>query len=308
LEYDFYTTDVFTNTAFEGAQIAVIPNALGLDNNLMQKVANEFNLSETVFVFPSDQKSVTHRMKIFSPSGEVEFAGHPIIATAFVLVSIGEISLNTNHTKFVLEQNNGPITVNVSEEKNKPLLIQFTLNPESIVDRFVPREHEIADFLSLNINDIETKKYQAMMVSCGFPYMIIPLNSYEAVREAKFNYGAWSQTIAPSSSAQEILLFSNRTTNVSSDFHGRLVGPSIGIHEDPPIGSSVPAFASYLCSQESVRTGTYTFAIDRGTESNRRSLIHIEMDNKLNRHLTIRVGGEAVMVSKGKMNIPVTAV
>ncbi len=210
------------------------------------------------------------------------------------------------HTEFVLEQNNGPITVNVSEEKNKPLLVQFTLNPGSIVDRFVPRDQEIADFLCLDIKDIETKKYQAMMVSCGFPYLIIPLRSYDAVRKTKFNYRSWSQTIAPSSSAQEILLFSSQTANVSSDFHGRLVGPSIGIQDDTPIGSSIPAFASYLCAQESVRTGTYTFAIDRGTESNRRSLLHIEMDNKSNRRLTIRVGGEAVMVSQGKMSIPVT--
>ncbi len=89
MEYDFYTADVFTNTAFEGAQIAVIPNAKGLGNDLMQKIANEFNLSETIFVFPSDKKSATRRMKIFSPSGEIDFAGHPIIATAFVLVSIG---------------------------------------------------------------------------------------------------------------------------------------------------------------------------------------------------------------------------
>ena len=167
MEYDFYTADVFTNTAFEGAQIAVIPHAIGLKNGLMQRIANEFNLSETVFVFPSNKKSATHRMKIFSSSGEIDFAGHPIIATAFVLVSIGEISLSAGHTEFVLEQNNGPITVNVSEEKDKPLLTQFTLNPESIVDRFVPRDQEIADFLSLDIKDIETKKYQAMMVSCS---------------------------------------------------------------------------------------------------------------------------------------------
>ena len=90
MEYDFYTADVFTNTAFEGAQIAVIPNAVGLDHSLMQKIANEFNLSETIFVFSCGEKSAILRMKIFSPSGEIDFAGHPIIATAFILVSIGE--------------------------------------------------------------------------------------------------------------------------------------------------------------------------------------------------------------------------
>lgn len=304
MEYQFFTADVFTNCAFEGAQIAVIPNAGGLNADVMQNIANEFNLSETVFVLPLNGKPNERRMKIFSPSGEIDFAGHPIIATAHILIMTGEIPLTGKHTQIILEQNTGPIKVDITEESGKPVLIQFSHKPVPVIDRFVPREQEIADFLGLKVQNIETKKYQPMMVSCGFPYLIVPLTSYDAVRSAKFNYVDWSQTIAPSTSAQEILLFSNQTANQTSDFHGRLVGPNIGIREDPPIGSSMPAFTSYLCADESFRPGTYTFAIDRGTKNNRRSLLHLEMDNKGKNQLDIRVGGQAVLILQGKMNVP----
>ncbi len=305
MEYQFHTVDVFTDQIFEGAQIAVFLNAEGLDEEQMQRVANEFNLSETVFVFPVTGQSTRFGMRIFSPIKEIEFAGHPIIATAFALATTGVIELTQEHTPIILEQKSGDIFVSISQEGAKPILIQFGLKPEAIVDLYVPNDQEIADFLSLTTEDIESKKYQPMMVSCGFPYLIIPLRTWAAVRKAKFNYQTWSHSTAPSISAQEILLFSNRTANTASDFHGRLVGPDIGIRDDPPIGSAMPAFTSYLCAHEQVATGTYTFSIDRGDVGHRRSLLHIEMDNKGRNQLEIRVGGSAVLVSSGTMNVPV---
>lgn len=304
MEYPFHTVDVFTDRIFEGAQIAVFPNANGLDGDQMQRVANEFNLSETVFVFPVTDCGTRFRMRIFSPLKEIDFAGHPIIATAFALATTGVIELIQEHTPIVLEQKSGEIFANITQKDAKPVLVQFSLKPEAIVDHYVPSDQEIADFLSLTTKDIESKKYQPMMVSCGFPYLIVPLRTWAAVRKAKFNFQTWSQSTAPSTSAQEILLFSNQTANTTSDFHGRLVGPNIGIRDDPPIGSTMPAFTSYLCAHEQVGTGTYTFAIDRGDVGNRRSLLHIEMDNKGSNRLKIRVGGSAVLVSSGTLYIP----
>ncbi len=304
MEYEFYTADVFTNRLFEGAQIAVFPNAEGLGEARMQQISNEFNLSETVFVFASGDDKTKRRMKVFSGFGEKDFAGHPVIATAYVLAETGNISLNGHSNPIVLEQNAGEINTNISVEDGKVKLVQFSLKPEPIIDRFVPRDQELAECLSLPIDAIENKKYHTLMVSCGFPYLIIPLTSYQAVRKATFNYSAWGQTTAPATSAQELLLFASQSVDTTAEFHGRLVGPHIGINEDPPIGSSIPAFTSYLCAHSHIRTGTYTFAIDRGTDSGRRSLIHIEMDNRGNNQLTVRVGGEAVMVSHGKINVP----
>ncbi|MGH8547329.1 MAG: PhzF family phenazine biosynthesis protein [Methylococcales bacterium] len=304
MEYQFYTADVFTNRPFQGVQIAVFPKADGLNVGNMEKIANELNLSETVFVFRPEGRPNARRMRIFAPTGEIDFAGHPIIATAHILAEIGEFPLTAPTTPIELIQNTGPVKTHISVQDGKPVLVQFTMKPEPIVDRFVPRETEIAEFLELPVNAIDTKKYQSMMVSCGFPYLVVPLTSYQAVRNARFNFSVWSRTTAPATSAQEILLFSAQTANPVSDFHIRLVGPRIGVKEDPPIGSSIPAFTSYLCAHSHVRTGTYTFAVDRGTESGRQSLLHLEMDNKGKNQISIRVGGEAVLMSRGTMKVP----
>ena len=93
MEYAYYTADVFTNTIFQGAQIAVFPHASEFDNTRMQLIARELNLTATVFVFPSEEQTNTFRMRIFSPLAEIQFAGHPINATAHVLASIGDIDL-----------------------------------------------------------------------------------------------------------------------------------------------------------------------------------------------------------------------
>jgi trans-2,3-dihydro-3-hydroxyanthranilate isomerase len=304
MKYNYYIADVFTRKIFNGAQIAVFPNADGLNNQQMQLVARELNLTETVFVFHSGSEDTTRKMRIFSPLDEIDFAGHPIIAAAFVLGSCGDIKLTEAITPVIFEQNVGPIDVNISADQGKPFFVQFSRKVSSIVDRFAPTDEELASFLSIQQSELDHKKYSPRLVSCGVPYLIVPVWSYETVRNAKFNYSAWSQSIAPQTAAQEILLFAPKTPFVDSDFNARLLGPRISVHEDPPIGSAMPAFASYLCSFEHTRKGTHTFAVDRGDAHSRRSVLNLEMDHKGLEHLTLRVGGEAVMVAEGMMTIP----
>jgi trans-2,3-dihydro-3-hydroxyanthranilate isomerase len=304
MNYTYYIADVFTRQIFNGAQIAVFPNAEGLSDEHMRLLARELNLTETVFVFHPDNDSSTHKMRIFSPLGEIDFAGHPIIATAYVLGSCGDIKLTEAVTHLVFEQNVGPIDVNISANQGKPYFVQFSRKISSIVDRFAPTDEELASFLSIKQSELDHKKYSPRLVSCGVPYLIVPVWSYESVRHAKFNYSAWSQSIAPQTAAQEILLFAPKTPFVDSDFNARLLGPRISIHEDPPIGSAMPAFASYLCSFEHTRKGTHTFAVDRGDAHMRRSVINLEMDHKGQEQLTLRVGGEAVMFAQGTIFLP----
>jgi trans-2,3-dihydro-3-hydroxyanthranilate isomerase len=304
MKYNYYIADVFTRQIFNGAQIAVFPNADGLSNEQMRLLARELNLTETVFVFHPESESATRKMRIFSPLGEIDFAGHPIIATAFVLSSCGDIKLTEAITPVVFEQNAGPINVNISANQGKPFFVQFTRKASSIVDRFTPTDEELSSFLSIQQSELDHKKYSPRLVSCGVPYLIVPVWSYETVRKAKFNYSAWSQSIAPQTAAQEILLFAPKTPFVDSDFNARLLGPRIGIHEDPPIGSAMPAFASYLCSFEHTRKGTHTFAVDRGDAHTRRSVLNLEMDHKGLEQLVLRVGGEAVMFAQGTVFLP----
>ncbi|MDD5580555.1 MAG: PhzF family phenazine biosynthesis protein [Methylobacter sp.] len=303
MNYKYYIADVFTNQIFNGAQIAVFPNADGLSNQQMKLVAKELHLTETVFVF-HESKDTKRRMRIFSPKGEIDFAGHPVIATAFVLAYCGDIELSEKFTPIVFEQNSGAISTNITNNDGKPVFIQFTRKVSPIIDRFAPPDGELASFLSIAQGQIDHKKYNTRLVSCGFPYLIVPVYNYETVRSARFNYQAWSESIAPQTAAQEILLFSAKTPFQDADFNARLVGPNIGLHDDPPVGTAMPAFAAYLCSFDHMKKGTYTFAVDRGETSSRRSVINLEMDHKREDTLTIRIGGEAVMVAEGSITIP----
>ncbi|MDD5320356.1 MAG: PhzF family phenazine biosynthesis protein [Methylococcales bacterium] len=304
MNYNYYIADVFTRQIFNGAQIAVFPNADGMSNEHMRLLARELNLTATVFVFHPYSESTTRKMRIFSPLGEIDFAGHPIIATAYVLGSCGDIKLTEAITPVIFEQNVGPIDVNITANQGKPVFVQFSRKVSSIVDRFAPTDEELASFLSIQQSELDHKKYSPRLVSCGVPYLIVPVWSYETVRKAIFNYAAWSQSIAPQTAALEILLFAPKTPFVDSDFNARLLGPRIGIHEDPPIGSAMPAFASYLCSFEHTRKGTYTFAVDRGDAYSRRSVLNLEMDHKGQEQLALRVGGEAVMFAQGTIMLP----
>jgi len=301
---NYYIADVFTNQIFAGAQIAVFPNSDELTSEQMAAIAIEMNLSETVFVFNPSGEISSRTMRVFSPLGEIDFAGHPIIATAFVLGESGDLALADGVTSLTLTQNVGDIEVNVSATAGKVNFVQFSRKVSSIIDRFTPTVAELAELLSINPEDIDHKKYSTRLVSCGFPYLIVPVWDYETVRKAKFNFASWSLSAAPQTAAQEILLFSPKTPFKDANFNARLLGPNISVNDDPPVGSAMPAFASYLCSFDFTQQGTHTFAVDRGDDNNRRSVLNIEMDNKAEAELALRIGGEAVMVAEGKMHIP----
>ncbi len=304
MKYNYYIADVFTKEIFSGAQIAVFPNAKGLNKQQMQLIAREINLSETVFVFHSDTTEPKWVMRIFSPLVELNFAGHPIIAAAFVLASCGALSLTQAITPLVFQQNTGMVEVNISADNGKPSFVQFTRKVSALIDRFAPSDEELASFLTLPISALDHKKYSPRLVSCGLQYLIVPVWQYESVRTARFSDTKWSESNAPQTAAQEILLFSPKTPFADADFNVRLLGSRIGLYEDPPVGNAMPAFAAYLCSFDFMQKGTYTFAVDRGDAYYRRSVLNLEMDHKGEDTLTIRVGGSAVMVAEGVMTVP----
>lgn len=304
MKYHYYIVDVFTNQLFNGAQIAVFPAADGLSTETMAAIAKELNLTETVFVSRESGTEQRRRMRIFSPLREIDFAGHPIIATAYVLAECGAVNLDGALTKIVLEQNSGPTEVNISGTAGKPSFVQFSRSDSAIIDRFAPTDEELSRFLGLQVADLDHKKYSPRLVSCGFPYLIVPVWNYESVRKARFNYPAWSQSAAPQTAAQEILLFAPKSPNPDTDFNVRLLGPNIGLRDDPPVGSTMPAFCSYLCSFEHTRKGTHSFSVERGEISTRRSLLQLEMDNKQQEKLTIRIGGQAVIFAEGSIDLP----
>jgi PhzF family phenazine biosynthesis protein len=298
----YYTADVFTGELFQGAQIAVFPRAENLPEEAMRPIAAELNLSETVFVTSAEHPG-SFRLRIFTPRGEIDFAGHPMLATACALMEAGHVDPTPGSRPLMFRQNTGEVSVSVTRREGKPLFVQFALSANPIIDRYTPSEAELAGLLCIAETDIDSRTFHPRLVSIDLPYLIVPLTTQAAVRKARFSVEAWSQSGAPAMAAQEVFIFSPRTSNQDTDFHGRLLGPNIGAHEDPPIGSAMPCFAGYLGDHEHIREGTYTFAIDRGTPATRRSLLHIEMDYHAGKPAALRVGGEVVLVSKNELNL-----
>ncbi len=304
MKFDYFIADVFTSQLFNGAQIAVLPKADDLNAETMQLIARELNLSETIFISHPLNGGLNRRMRIFSPFKEIDFAGHPIIAATYVLGLCGDIALTDPITTVCIEQNTGPIEANISSVNGEPTFVQFTRTVSPIIDRFAPTDEELVGFLGLQQSELDHLKYSPRLVSCGFPYLVVPVWNYDSVRNARFNFAAWSQSVAPQTAAQEILLFAPKSPFQDADFNARLLGPRIGLYEDPPIGSAMPAFCAYLCSFDHTRKGTHTFAVDRGDANNRRSVINLEMDNKQEASLTVRIGGQAILAAKGEIYVP----
>jgi len=318
MEYQYYTTDVFTNQLFNGAHIAVFPQASGLNDDLMQKIARELNLTGTVFIFPNDTKKIngnntqlksdsSRRLRIFNAHEEIDFAAPPIIAAGHILAATGELAANdkVHESRLSLQQNIGEIDTYVTHEQDNKSFVQFSLkNISANIDLFVPDTHELADFLGLDDKHINFTHFNPKIVTTEQSYLIIPVRSLDAIQKAAFNYSAWSRSTAPATNARQILLFTNKTFALEGNFHLRLMGPNIGQDEDPPVGSSLPAFTSYLNSFKKVQSGTHTFTVERGSRDTRQSILQIEAKLSKADPISMRIGGSAVSVCEAKIHIP----
>lgn len=303
MKHSYYIVDVFTSTAFNGAQLAVFPEAEGLDDKQMQLIARELNLTETVFMTGISQQNAC-KLRIFSPSAEREFSGHANIGAGYVMAKCSYLAFDGRHLEVTLTQNTGSINLVITRDENSEFFIQFSRSAEAVSDRFVPANSQLADMLTLDEREIGNTRYNTMLVSCEHAYLVVPLKSFASVRNAVFNLKEWSSAVAPISPANEILLFASKSDIPESNFHGRIVGPQIGVEEDPPIASAMPSFAGYLSTHEHIKQGTYSFTIDRGTLATRKSVLTVDLIKHSANENEIRVGGPAVIVAEGVIDAP----
>lgn len=303
MRYHFYTVDVFTHRIFGGNPLAVFPEAQGLEPMQMQQVARELSLSETVFVFPPETPEGTHRLRIFTPGTELPFAGHPTIGTAYLLAAIGKIPLVGNVTKVSFEEGVGAIPVSIHASNGQPAFTQFSaallpdFGPES------PPLSDLAELLSLQISDFLGEDWLPQAVSCGVPFLFIPLRDRTALANAHLDLVKW-RAVLSSYWAPHLYLFTPDPGLEGSHFRARMFAPAMDIQEDPATGAAATAFAGYLGIREAAANGTFHWVIEQGFEMGRPSLLDLEADKQNNELTAIRVGGHSVQVSQGEMTIP----
>ena len=301
--FEFYTTDVFTSSKFGGNQLAVFPNAKGISPTLYQAIAREFNFSETTFVLPPKDKKHTRLVKIFTPGGELQFAGHPTVGTAVVLASIGAVKMKGKETKIVLEEGVGPVPVTVRATKGKPDYAQLTAAKVPEYGPPPPPAAELARLLGLDAGDIRTDDWYPEAASCGTQFLFVPVKSRAAVARATCVMNEFDRVLGRYPT-QKVFFFCNEPELEGSDFHARMFAPGAGIAEDPATGSAAAAFAGCAGKRDKRTDGTLRWVIEQGFEMERPSILEVEADKKAGVITAARVGGNAVLVTRGEMELP----
>ncbi|MGQ0764246.1 MAG: PhzF family phenazine biosynthesis protein [Gemmatimonadota bacterium] len=296
----YFTADVFTERPFGGNPLAVIPDATGLSADQMLSITREFNYAESTFVLPPDDPSNTCRVRIFTPGGEVPFAGHPTIGTAFVLAAIGQLPLRSAETDVILEEKVGNIPVRIRSSGGQPVFCQLSVAklPELLPPLPVPEV--LAPMLSLKVADLAGGTFEPQAFSCGLPFSFVPLRNRDAVRRARLRLDLWESALA-AEPHHMVMVFALDPEDAAHDIRARMFAPGLSVPEDPATGSAGAALGGYLAARDRSLTGTLRWTIEQGYEMGRPSQIELEVDKSEGAITAVRVGGASVMMMQGQL-------
>jgi trans-2,3-dihydro-3-hydroxyanthranilate isomerase len=299
----FYQADVFTGDAFGGNPVAVFPNAHGLSDHQLQQIAREMNLSETVFVLPPTDQAAVVRLRIFTPTQELPFAGHPVLGTFFVLAQLGLVAATEGITRVMQECNIGLFPVELHAREGELTSVVMTQPKPEFLGPVEAMEdvYKIVGSLGLPKHAVADMKWPIEVVSTGLPVLIVPVRSLTAVRSIQPDASA-IMDVCNRFGANGIMVFTTVTVEPSATVHARMFAPSIGILEDPATGSASGALGAYLVQNGVVEVAPTTdIVVEQGYEIERPSqiLVRIESDDDIIK--TVKVGGECVMVVEGTL-------
>jgi trans-2,3-dihydro-3-hydroxyanthranilate isomerase len=313
LAYRFVQLDVFTDQAFAGNPLAVFPESEGLTDERMQQIAREMNLSETVFVMPPEDDQALRRLRIFTPTSELPFAGHPVVGTWFCLAREGVVPIPENGigwTEVRQEVGIGVLPVAIEFKEGEPARVVMTQGKFEIRSEIDDGQEqaEIARALGLAREDLdETLPIQA--VSTGNTMVMVPVRSLADLGRCKPNFSLLDEINARSELAKNNAtgwyIFTRETIEVGeARAHARFfVGMNIG--EDPATGSAAGPLGGYLVHHDAAGVdpvdGVYKFMIEQGDFIKRPSRIGLEVRGAPGKIDEVRVGGTSVVIARGEV-------
>ena len=301
----FHQADVFTDEPFGGNPVAVLPDAQGLADEELQKIAREMNLSETVFAFPPTDPKAAAKVRIFTPTREIPFAGHPILGTFYILGKLKRLPFTEPITSLFYECNIGVFPIELHVHKGQILRVVMTQpKPEFLGKVDSPDSAlEIAKALGMDKRAIADAKFPIEVVSTGLPVIIVPVRTLTAVRSIVPNPTAITE-FCRRHGANGIMVFTTVTVDEYSTVHTRMFASPIGILEDPATGSASGALGAYLVHNGVVEVAITTEIIaEQGYEMDRPSRIIIQVESDDDMIQEVKVGGEVVMVIEGTITL-----
>lgn len=286
MRYAFHILDVFTDRPFGGNQLAVLPEAAGIDDARMQAVAAEFGFSETTFVLPPTRSGHDCRVRIFTPRHEMPFAGHPTIGTAIALANLGRAPAG----RVVMEQIAGTVPVEI--RSGSPVEAELTA-PKLPSVRDAPHGAGAAALAGV----AESEMLSAHVASAGAAFLFVELRSLDALARAKPPFGL-------DADAEGLVLFTRDTGSRAHDLRMRMFAPHHGIAEDPATGSAAAALGGLLAMTGDGGDGWQSWRIGQGIEMGRPSLLRVRARREAGTIAEIRVAGAAVTVAEGTIEVP----
>ena len=298
--------DVFTDTRLAGNPLAVVFDADDLDDAVMQRIAGEFNLSETVFVKTPDNPAHAARLRIFTPGRELPFAGHPTVGAAIAIAEAGEASGNGGPRDLVsvLEENVGPVRCAVKLAGRKAAFAEFDVPRKSARLEATFERQALADAFSLKPGQIGFENHVPSLWSAGVAFVMIPVHDLAAAAAVEFDPALWERC-APFAEGRlaSAYLYCRGGVNHNAKFHTRMFAPDMGIAEDPATGAAVAALSGAIHFFDKLVDGHHPFLIEQGVEMGRPSHIHLHLDVSGGTIAGARIGGEAVRIASGTLDL-----
>ncbi len=299
----YLTLDVFTATPFGGNQLAVFPDASAIPDAHLQSIARELNLSEVVFCYPPADAAHTRRVRIFTPGGELPFAGHPTIGTAAALALVEGALAGARAGHFTFEMPVGVVPVDVRVEGETLAWAELSVAKLPETGPQSPTLNTLAEILSVEAGDLIGGSYSPQAISCGHPFLIVPLKTVKAVSRARLRHDRWEQTMR-TWWAREILIAARDPEGGPQHWRARMFAPALSIAEDPATGSAAACLGAFLAARESKGDGTFAWTIDQGIEMGRPSRLEVSADKLAGATTAVRVAGRAVLMGEGRLRLP----
>jgi trans-2,3-dihydro-3-hydroxyanthranilate isomerase len=303
MSISFLHYDVFTNEPLTGNQLAVFLDGRGLSVERMQALAREMNFPESTFILPSETPGTDVRMRIFTPATEMPMAGHPTIGSTFALAHTGVI--RPGALRFVFGLGIGPVPVDLEWEGSRLRFAWMTqLNPTfgpGLLGPALDARAAVAAAIGLGDADL-VPDLPVQQVSCGVPFLLVPIGSREAVDRALSEASAFRRLTASTGIELPIFLFAISPPGSPETVYSRMFAPEFGIIEDPATGGASGPLGCYLVRHRLV-LGDATLRIIslQGVAMGRPSRIHISIASRAGEIVEVKVGGQAVLVGRGEM-------
>lgn len=288
-DHPFYIADVFAEKKYAGNQLGIIRHAGDLSSDEMLDLAREMNYSETTFILSDTTHNGGYDVRIFTPGGEVPFAGHPTLGTAAL---IRQKIASGNPKRISLNLKVGQIPVTIMDD-----IYWMKQVPPKFGEVFTPEE--IAPIIGVQAEEI-VRSFPLQWVSTGLPTVIIPLKNLQAVRKVRINKDYYKPFIERVGNAL-ILVFTTETISPDNQIHDRVLVPCFGIEEDPATGSGNGCLAGYLARHRFMGSSKFeNIRVEQGYQVNRPSLLLLTAQDH-GEEVEVHVGGKVVFTAHGNL-------